>query len=106
MAWYVPRMEGKWEVIGIALMLLQFLAPFLILLNKPIKRNPCILMKGGARHSDHAVPGSAVADQAGVSEPSGDVDGPGGGCGHRRDVHVLLFDESEGRPAGAAAAGE
>jgi hypothetical protein len=44
MAWYHPRMEGKWEIIGIILMLLQFLAPFLILLNKPIKRNPGILL--------------------------------------------------------------
>jgi hypothetical protein len=43
MAWYVPRMRGGWEGIGFALMILQFLAPFLILLNKPIKRNPCIL---------------------------------------------------------------
>jgi hypothetical protein len=43
MAWYVPRMSGGWEVIGFMLMLLQFLAPFLILMNKPVKRNPSIL---------------------------------------------------------------
>jgi hypothetical protein len=45
MSWYQPRMQGKWEIVGITLMLLQFLAPFLILLNKPIKRNPHLLSR-------------------------------------------------------------
>jgi hypothetical protein len=45
MAWYHPRFEAPWLYVGIALMLLQFLAPFLVLMNKPIKRNPRILSK-------------------------------------------------------------
>jgi hypothetical protein len=45
MLWYVPRVTGAWEIPGISLMLFQFLLPFLLLLMKPIKRNPPLLMK-------------------------------------------------------------
>jgi hypothetical protein len=45
MGWYAPRFEGNWLVVGLTLMLLQFLLPFLVLMNKPIKRNPAFLQK-------------------------------------------------------------
>ena len=47
MAWYVPRTHGHWEILGVSLILFQFFAPFLLLLQKPIKRNPPLLMKIG-----------------------------------------------------------
>lgn len=37
--WYLPRMEGTWGVIGILLILLHFAFPFLVLLNRNLKRN-------------------------------------------------------------------
>ena len=37
--WYLPRMEGAWGVIGILLILFHFAFPFLILLNRDLKRN-------------------------------------------------------------------
>jgi hypothetical protein len=45
MAWYVPRTSGHWQMVGVVLIFLQFLAPFLILMNKPIKRNPRLMAK-------------------------------------------------------------
>ena len=45
MAWYVPRFQGLSLIIGLGLMFLQFLLPFLILMNRNIKRNPGILSK-------------------------------------------------------------
>ena len=38
--WYLTRMEGTWGAIGILLVVLHFAFPFLILLNRNIKRNP------------------------------------------------------------------
>jgi hypothetical protein len=38
-AWYVPRLQTSWHNVTIALILLEFIAPFLLLLLRPIKRN-------------------------------------------------------------------
>lgn len=45
MSWYAPRIEGGWLGVGVSLMLLQFALPFLILMNKWIKRRPDLLIK-------------------------------------------------------------
>jgi len=37
--WYLTRMEGAWGVIGILLIFFHFAFPFLVLLNREIKRN-------------------------------------------------------------------
>lgn len=37
--WFVPRWRGSWAVIGVAIALLQFFVPFLLLLSRPLKRN-------------------------------------------------------------------
>ncbi len=37
--WYLTRMEGVWGAIGIILIILHFAFPFLVLLNRDIKRN-------------------------------------------------------------------
>lgn len=37
--WYLPRMEGTWGVIGIILIVFHFAFPFLVLLNRNLKRN-------------------------------------------------------------------
>jgi hypothetical protein len=37
--WYFVRWHGSWAVMGIAIALLEFLIPFLLLLSRPIKRN-------------------------------------------------------------------
>lgn len=38
--WYVTRQQGGWGVIGLVLIVLHFAFPFLVLLNREIKRNP------------------------------------------------------------------
>lgn len=38
--WYIPRMKGGWQVAGLALILLHFALPFVLLLSTDIKRNP------------------------------------------------------------------
>ncbi|HVN83330.1 MAG TPA: hypothetical protein VMW17_00655 [Candidatus Binatia bacterium] len=38
--WYLHRMQGGWQFIGIGLMLFHFALPFLILLSRDVKRNP------------------------------------------------------------------
>jgi len=37
--WYLGRMEGTWGVIGILLIVFHFAFPFLVLLNRDVKRN-------------------------------------------------------------------
>ena len=37
--WYLTRMEGTWGAIGIILIFLHFAFPFLVLLNRDVKRN-------------------------------------------------------------------
>lgn len=37
--WYLPRMEGAWGVIGVLLIIFHFAFPFLVLLNRDLKRN-------------------------------------------------------------------
>ncbi|HEX8247732.1 MAG TPA: hypothetical protein VF599_06155 [Pyrinomonadaceae bacterium] len=37
--WYITRMSGGWGVIGVALILLHFAFPYLVLLSRDIKRN-------------------------------------------------------------------
>ena len=37
--WYITRMEGAWGAIGLLLLLFHFAFPFLVLLNRDIKRN-------------------------------------------------------------------
>jgi hypothetical protein len=41
--WYVHRMGGGWQTIGIGLMLFHFAVPFVVLVNRTSKRNPAIL---------------------------------------------------------------
>ena len=44
MHWYVKRTVGPWHVVTAFLILFQFFAPFLALLNRRVKRNPRILL--------------------------------------------------------------
>jgi hypothetical protein len=37
--WYLTRMEGVWGVIGVLLIFFHFAFPFLVLLNREVKRN-------------------------------------------------------------------
>jgi hypothetical protein len=41
--WYLERMRGVWGFVAIALVLVQFAAPFLLLLSRDLKRNPHLL---------------------------------------------------------------
>ena len=38
--WYLPTFKTSWSWVGVALIVLQFLVPFLLLLSRDIKRNP------------------------------------------------------------------
>ena len=38
--WYLTRQNGGWGVIGVALILLHFAFPYLVLLSRDVKRNP------------------------------------------------------------------
>jgi uncharacterized membrane protein YpjA len=37
--WYLPRMQGGWQWVGIALILFHFFVPFFFLLNRVMKRS-------------------------------------------------------------------
>jgi len=37
--WYLTRMDGTWGVIGILLIVFHFAFPYLVLLNRDVKRN-------------------------------------------------------------------
>jgi hypothetical protein len=37
--WYLHRLEGGWQVIGLSLILLHFAVPLLLLLSRPLKQN-------------------------------------------------------------------
>jgi hypothetical protein len=41
--WYMERLHGVWGIIALALVLVQFAAPFLLLLSRDLKRNPALL---------------------------------------------------------------
>jgi hypothetical protein len=41
--WYLPRMSTNWGWVGGALIVFQFMIPFLLLLSRPLKRNPLAL---------------------------------------------------------------
>ena len=41
--WYLPGFKTSWGWVGVALICLQFLLPFLLLLSRDIKRNPTAL---------------------------------------------------------------
>src|SRR4029078_1745065 len=41
--WYLHRMSGGWAVIAIALIVLQFSLPFILLLSRGVKRTPAPL---------------------------------------------------------------
>ncbi len=36
--WYLKRMQGGWQYLGLALVLFHFVCPFLLLLSRPLKR--------------------------------------------------------------------
>lgn len=38
--WYIHRFRGGWGYIGLAMVVLHFLVPFLLLLSRDVKRNP------------------------------------------------------------------
>jgi hypothetical protein len=42
--WYVTRLQGGWEWVGLALLLFQFALPFLLLLSRGLKRDPRMLV--------------------------------------------------------------
>lgn len=41
--WYMPRLRSQWELISMFILVIFFAIPFLLLLSKPIKRNPRFL---------------------------------------------------------------
>jgi len=41
--WYIHRMNGGWQAIGIGLMLFHFAVPFVVLINRKTKRNAAML---------------------------------------------------------------
>ena len=41
--WYFTRWHGSWAGMGIAIAILEFLVPFLMLLSRPLKRSPVAL---------------------------------------------------------------
>lgn len=42
-SYYLPRFKTSWGWLGVALIVVQFLIPFLLLLNLPLKRNAALL---------------------------------------------------------------
>jgi hypothetical protein len=44
-AWYLHRLQTGWRAVGISLMLFHFVAPFVLLLSRAVKRAPDLLVK-------------------------------------------------------------
>ena len=44
-AWYMHRLETGWRAVGITLILAHFVAPFVVLLSRQVKRQPDLLLK-------------------------------------------------------------
>jgi hypothetical protein len=43
--WYVARLDGPWGYVALALLLFQFVVPFVLLLSADLKRNPLALTR-------------------------------------------------------------
>ena len=43
--WYTHRLQTSWRFIGLLLVLVHFVVPFLLLLSRPLKREPEVLVK-------------------------------------------------------------
>jgi hypothetical protein len=43
--WYIRRLNGGWEWVGLALLLLHFALPFALLLSQSLKKNPTTISK-------------------------------------------------------------
>lgn len=41
--WYIRRLSGGWQSVGVFLLVVHFALPFLLLLSGTVKRNPCTL---------------------------------------------------------------
>jgi hypothetical protein len=44
-AWYVHRLQNGWRPVGVALILVHFAIPFVVLLSRQVKRQPDLLLK-------------------------------------------------------------
>jgi len=44
-AWYLHRLQTGWRPVGIILIVAHFVAPFVVLLSRQVKRQPALLMK-------------------------------------------------------------
>jgi hypothetical protein len=44
-AWYLHRLQTGWRPVGITLIVAHFVAPFIVLLSRQVKRHPDLLMK-------------------------------------------------------------
>jgi hypothetical protein len=63
--WYIRRFSGGWGVIAVLLLVFHFFVPFLILLNRFVKRDPRGSMVALVDHR-HAAVGCVLGDRAGV----------------------------------------
>ena len=47
-AWYMHRLQTGWRAVGITLIVAHFVAPFVVLLSRQVKRQPALLVKVAA----------------------------------------------------------
>ena len=76
--WYLQRMRGGWEWLGLALILFYFTLPFLLLLSRGIKQRAQLLAWVASRHSCDASGRSLLA--GGTRVPAGRNFRPLDGC--------------------------
>ena len=62
--WYLERLSGGWQYVGLALVLGHFALPFALLLSRDLKRNFKLLASMRRLHSAHAVCGPVLAGGA------------------------------------------
>ena len=43
--WYIRRLSGGWQYVGSGLILVHFVAPFVVLLSRSVKRQPRMLAR-------------------------------------------------------------
>ncbi len=65
--WYLHRINGGWGVIAVALIVLQFALPFILLLSRVVKRKAANALRGGRRDRADAPDRAFLVCRADVS---------------------------------------
>jgi len=98
--WYLRRLNGGWQFVGLFLVVFQFVVPFVLLLSRPFKRDVTRLVARDLGHRD-ALRGSVLADRAELlADFYRELAGYRCSRRHRRLVDGSLLPQSRSAAAG------